>query len=45
MQDFEIIYKLGMLIIGFGGLVLGFITLIRSVKRERRNNIKKQKNK
>lgn len=40
MQDFEIIYKLGMLIIGFGGIVLGSITLIRSAKRERRYNKK-----
>ena len=38
MQDFEIIYKLGMLIIGFGGLILGSITLIRSAKKEWRNN-------
>lgn len=38
MQDFELFYKFGMLIIGFGGLVLGSITLIRSVKKERRKN-------
>ncbi len=43
MQDFEIIYKLGMLIIGFGGLVLGSITLVRSVKKERRYNKKTKK--
>ncbi len=42
MQNFELIYKLGMLVIGFGGLVLGLITLIRSVKKER---LKKSKNK
>ena len=35
MQDFEIIYKLGMLIIGFGGLILGCMTLIRSIKKEK----------
>ena len=32
------IYKLGMFIIGFGGVILGSITLIRSAKKERRNN-------
>ena len=45
MQNFELVYKLGMLIIGFGGFILGLISLIRSVKKERFKKLKIKKNK
>lgn len=35
MGSLEDIYQLSMIIVGFGGLILGYITLMRNIKRER----------
>ena len=33
--DFTYIYQVSMMIIGFGGLILGIITLNRNIKKEK----------
>ena len=32
------VYHLSMIIIGFGGLILGWITLVRNIKKEKRTS-------
>ena len=37
------VYHLSMIIIGFGGLILGFTTLFRSIRKERYYSRKRNK--
>ena len=39
--DFTQIYQLGTLIIGFGGLILGIISLNRTIKKDKQRNKKR----
>ena len=39
------VYHLSMIIIGFGGLILGWITLVRNIKKEKQYKALKQKRK
>ena len=42
-MDFTQIYQLSMIIVGFGGLILGWTSLIRNIKKEKlRKQIKRK---
>ena len=45
MNNLNDLYQLSMIIVGFGGLILGFITLVRNIKKEKRSQAFQRKRK
>ncbi len=41
MNNLNDLYQLLMIIVGFGGLILGWLTLIRTIKKEKYKNKKR----
>jgi hypothetical protein len=41
MNNLNDLYQLSMIIVGFGGLILGWLTLIRTIKKEKHKNKKR----
>ena len=41
-MDFTQIYQLSMMIIGFGGLILGIVSLVRTIKKDKYYRNKKR---
>lgn len=40
MNNLNDLYQLSMIIVGFGGLILGWLTLIRQIKKDKQRKYK-----